>query len=173
MRKKSVLITQKDGEIVFLVADGSAKLSERDYKYQEPTLGREFTVRRERISAENFNLKKQKMTRKLEKTSGLFKEISFIIIILNRVRLYFPQEESFPNPLKCIDVIRSTHTALDVAEEKRIDDYWNVDGSRSLSNSFTGFKIYTVERNSSKRICVVRGETAKNPNDITSRSHMA
>ena len=45
----------------------------------------------ERISAENlkaigksFNLKKQKMTRKLRKTSGLFKETLFTVIILNR-----------------------------------------------------------------------------------------
>ena len=33
-----------------------------------------------------------------------------------------PQEESFPSPLKYIDVIRSIHTDLDVAEEKRIVD---------------------------------------------------
>ena len=44
---KEVLISQKDGEFVFLVADGSAKLSGRDYESQEPTLRREFTVRRE------------------------------------------------------------------------------------------------------------------------------
>ena len=34
-------------------------------------------------------------------------------------------------------------------------------------------KIHTIERKPSKRIYVVRGETNKNPNDITSRSHMA
>ena len=46
----------------------------------------------------------------------------------------------FPTvPLKNIDVIRSTHTDLDVAQEKRIDDYWNVDGNRNLSDSWTGF----------------------------------
>ena len=65
----------------------------------------------------SFNLKKQKMTRKLRKTSGLFKETLFIVIMLNlRVQLYVPKEESFPIPLKYIDVIRSTHT-LDVAQE--------------------------------------------------------
>ena len=55
-----------------------------------------------------------------------------------------PEEESFPIPLKYIDVIRSTHTDLDVAEEKRIDDYWNVDGSRNLSDSWTGFTRFTL-----------------------------
>ena len=40
-----------------------------------------------------------------------------------RVKLYSPrEEESFPIPLKYIDVTRTTHTNLDVTEEKRIDD---------------------------------------------------
>ena len=34
-------------------------------------------------------------------------------------------------------------------------------------------KISIIERNSFERIYVVWGETDKNPNDITSRSHMA
>ena len=56
-----------------------------------------------------------------------------------RVKLYSPREESFPIPLKYIDVSRTTHTNLDVKQEKRIDDYWNIDGSRDLSDSWTGF----------------------------------
>ena len=47
LNAKEVLITHKDGEFVFLVADGSATLSGRDCEFQEPTLRREFTVRRE------------------------------------------------------------------------------------------------------------------------------
>ena len=47
LNAKEVLITQKDGEFVFLVADGLAKLSGRDYEFQEPTLRWESTVRRE------------------------------------------------------------------------------------------------------------------------------
>ena len=91
LNAKEVLITPKDGEFAILVADGSAKLSGRDCELQEPTLRRESTVRRQRIPAENLmatgkscNLKNQKMTQKLGKTFGLFKEISFIVIILNR-----------------------------------------------------------------------------------------
>ena len=45
-----------------------------------------------------------------------------------RVKLYSPREESFPIPLKYIVVSRTTHTNLDVKQEKRIDDYWNIDG---------------------------------------------
>ena len=55
-----------------------------------------------------------------------------------RVKLYSPREESFPIPLKHIDVTRTTHTNLDVKQEKRIDDYWNIDGSRDLSDPWTG-----------------------------------
>ena len=61
-----------------------------------------------------------------------------------RVKLYLPREESFPIPLKYIDVSRTTHTNLDVMQESRIDDYWNIDGSRDLSDCWTGFTQFTL-----------------------------
>ena len=61
-----------------------------------------------------------------------------------RVKLYSPREESFPIPLKYIDVSRTTHTNLDVMQESRIDDYWNIDGSRDLSDSWTCFTQFTL-----------------------------
>ena len=61
-----------------------------------------------------------------------------------RVKLYSPREQSFPIPLKYIDVSRTTHTNLDVKQEKRIDDYWNIDGSRDLSDPWTGFSQFTL-----------------------------
>ena len=61
-----------------------------------------------------------------------------------RVKLYSPREESFPIPLKYIDVTRTTHTNLDVKQEKRIDDYWNIDGSRDLSDPWTRFTQFTL-----------------------------
>ena len=59
------------------------------------------------------------------------------------MKLYSPREESFPIPLKHIDVSRTTHTNLDVKQEKRIDDYWNIDGPRDLSDSWKGFIHFT------------------------------
>ena len=59
-----------------------------------------------------------------------------------RVKLYSPREESFPIPLKYIDVSRTIHTNVDVKQEKRIDDYWNIDGSRDLSDYWTGFNQF-------------------------------
>ena len=61
-----------------------------------------------------------------------------------RVKLYSPREDSFPIPLKYINVSRTTHTNLDVKQEKRIDDYWNIDGSRDLSDPWTGFTQFTL-----------------------------
>ena len=51
-----------------------------------------------------------------------------------RVKLNSPREESLPIPLKHIDVSRTTQTNLDVKQQKRIDDCWNIDGSRDLSD---------------------------------------
>ena len=61
-----------------------------------------------------------------------------------KVKLYSPREEQYPIPLKHIGVSRTTHTNLDVMRESRIDDYWNIDGSRDLSDSWTGFTQFTL-----------------------------
>ena len=60
------------------------------------------------------------------------------------VKLYSPRKESVPIPMKYIDVSSTTHTNLDVKQEKRIDDYWNIDGSRDLSDPWTGFTQFTL-----------------------------
>ena len=91
-----------------------------------------------------------------------------------RVKLYSPREESFPIPLKYIDVSRTTHTNLDVKQEKRMDDYWNIDGSRDLSDPWTGFTQFTLlEEKTFRRIYVVRGEINKKTASTQARSSMA
>ena len=72
-----------------------------------------------------------------------------------RVKL---REESFPIPLKYIDVSRTTHTNLDVKQERRIDDYWNTDGSRDLSASWTGFTQFTPLEEKPPNGCMWSGE---------------
>ena len=49
------------------------------------------------------------------------------------------KEETFPTPLKYVDVTWSTHTDLGVMQEKCMDDNWNIDENRSLSDSWKGF----------------------------------
>ena len=95
------MITPKDEDFVFLVADGSAKLSGRDYEFQEPTLRRVSTVRRENFSGESHGDREDFQPEETKDDEGiskdfwahaearkdhkrLFKEISFFVIILNR-----------------------------------------------------------------------------------------
>ena len=75
-----------------------------------------------------------------------------------RVKLYSPREETFPIPLNHIDVSRTTHTNLDVKQERRIDDYWNIDGSRDLSDSWTGFTQFTLLGDKPPDGCMWSGE---------------
>ena len=85
-----------------------------------------------------------------------------------------PKEETSPIPLKFIDVMRSTCTDLDVAQEKRIDDYWNVDEDRRWSDSWTGFTKFTLLKETPpKGKNVVRGETDRNSNNYSTRSYLA
>ena len=90
-----------------------------------------------------------------------------------RVKLYSPTEESFPIPLKYIDVSRTTHTNLDVEQERRIDDYWNIDGSRDLCDSWTGFIQFTLLEEKPPDGFLWSGETDKTASDIQARSFMA
>ena len=53
------------------------------------------------------------MMRKLKMISGLLREISFVAITWNPESNCAPKKESFPIPLKKIDVARNTHTSLD------------------------------------------------------------
>ena len=85
-----------------------------------------------------------------------------------RVKLYSPREESFPIPLKNIDVSRTTHTNLDVKQEKRIDDYWNIDGSRDVSDPWTGFTQFTLLEEKSPDGCLWSGGRLTR-NQLTSR----
>ena len=52
--------------------------------------------------------------------------------------------ERIPIPLKYIHVSKTTHTNLDVMQESRKDDHWNIDGSTDLSDSWTGFTQFTL-----------------------------
>ena len=82
--------------------------------------------------------------------------------------MYMPKEESFPVPLKCIEVTRTTHTSLDVLLEKNIDDYWNVDGDREFSVRYVDriHNIHIFETETPRWVNVVRGETDKKTNDL-------
>ena len=64
-------------------------------------------------------------------------------------KFYLPQE--FPVPLKHVDVVRRTHTGLDVLQECQTDDFWNGDGDRILSWQWTGFTLFILLSNNPLR----------------------
>ena len=149
--KEVIFPTQ--GEFIFPIADGRIKTSGGDQELRTPTLIQEHPTRGE--SHRDFLGEPEGSLPPLHDSfpdageaindfwsmSGNFKNRHHVE---PRVKLYSPREESFPIPLKFIDVSRTTHTNLDVKQERRIDDCWNIYGSRDLSDPWTGFTQFTL-----------------------------
>ena len=86
-----------------------------------------------------------RMPVKREMTFGPCQETSHTAITLIPESNFSRREKNHSLfPLKYIDVTRTTCTNLDVKLEKRIDDFWNIDGSRDLSDPWTGFTQFTL-----------------------------
>ena len=177
------MIFPKQGEFIFPIADGRIKTLGGDQDLRTPTLVRHRPIQGESNidflgesegslpqPHDSFPVAGEAMN-DFWSMSGSF---IYRHHVEPRVKLYSPREESFPIPLKYIDETRTTHTNLDVKQEKRIDDYWNIDGSRDLSDSWTGFTQFTLlEEKTSRRIYVVREETNEKTAYIQARSSMA
>ena len=147
------VIFPKEGEFIFPIADGRIKTPGGDQELRTSTL-----IRPRPIQGESHVDFLGKSEGSLPQPHDSFPDAgeaindfwsmsgSFIYRhhVEPRVKLYSPREESFPIPLNYIDVTRTTHTNLDVKQEKRIDDYWNIDGSRDLSDPWTGFTQFTL-----------------------------
>ena len=133
--------------VFFQVADGTAKLFGRDDGVRESILRREQLVGsedlREEFQGNSERYQPTDVTKDDAEARNDFWSMGGDFIhrhhVDPRVHLYVPKEESFPIPVKYIDVTRTTHTNLDALQESRIDDYWNVDANRSFSDSWLGF----------------------------------
>ena len=154
LNAKEVIFPKENGKFIFPIADGRINLSGRDQELRTPTLIREHPIRgksqRDFLGESEGSLPPPphdsfpdagEAINDFWSMSGNFKNRHHVE---PRVKLYSPREESFPIPLKYIDVSRTTRTNLDVKQERRIDDYWNIDGSRDLSDSWTGFTQFTL-----------------------------
>ena len=63
---------------------------------------------------------------------------------------------------------------MDVKQEKRIDDDWNIDGSRDLSDPWIGFTQFTLlEEKAPDGYMWSGGEIKEKTADIQARSSMA
>ena len=107
---------------------------------------------------ESLNRQNQKMKLKLGPISSRFKVTSFVVITTNLEFNSTCRKKQFFS--EYIDGAKSTHTILDVLQEKRSDDDWNVEANRILSDSWTGFTKYTLLKNL-KGVYVVLRETDK------------
>ena len=158
LNAKDVIFHQK-GEFTFPIADGRIKTRGEDQELRTSTLIRPRPSRGEGHidflgeSEGSFPQPHDSLPVAGEAMNGFWSMSGSFIYrhhVEPRVELYSPREESFPIPLKYIDVTRTTHTNLDVKLEKRIDDYWNIDGSRDLSDPWKGFtQIYSIGRKTS------------------------
>ena len=147
------VIFPKQGEFIFPIADGRIKPLVGDQDLRTSTLIRQRPIRGEShldfLGESEGSLPPPhdsfsddgEAINDFWSMSGNFKNRHHVE---PRVQLHSPREEYFPIPLKYIDVSRTTHTNLDVKQEKRIDDYWHIDDSRDLSDPWTGFTQCTL-----------------------------
>ena len=167
LNAKEVIFHTQNGKFIFPVADGRIKFVGGDQALRTSTLIRDHPIRGESHlgflgesegslppphdsfpdAAESIN--------EFWFMSGNF---TYRHHVEPRVKLHSPREESFPVPLKYIDFSRTTHTNLDVMQESRVDDYWNVDGSRDLSDSWTGFTQITLLKKKPPEVYMWSGE---------------
>ena len=146
------VIFPKLGEFIFPIADGRIKIPGGDQELRTSTLVRHRPIQGESnidFLGESGSLPQlQDSYPDAGEAINDFWSMSGNFIYRHhvepRVKLYSPRDETFPIPLKYIDVSRSAHTNLDVKQEKRIDDYWNIDGSRDFSDPWTGFTQFTL-----------------------------
>ena len=96
-------------------------------------------------------------------TSGRSKVTSSIVVTMNlEFNSTCRRKIHSPIPLKYLDVTRSTHTDLDVLQDKRIDDLAECRFEWTLVRFAERIhNIHSVEGETSKKIYVVPGETDK------------
>ena len=149
---KEVLISQKGEEFIFTFADGSAKLSGRDYEFREPTLRRErnwkkWKSQRREIEGETEVREPPEMREDAEaRVDFLSIQGDFTCRHHNETRVQlFAKTRNIPNSTQISWCNQNyTHWFLEVKQEKRIDDYWNVDLNRHLSDSWTRFTRFIL-----------------------------
>ena len=152
LNAKEVTLPQSGENYKFPVADGTVK--ERDQALRTSTLTRNRHVRgeshRDFLGESGGAPPLQHFQDSLRYAGGArddFWSISGDFInrhhVEPRVKLYTPRAASFPFSLNYIEVTRDTHTTFDVLQGSRIDDYWNIDGSRDVSASWTDFTQFT------------------------------
>ena len=162
LNAKEVIFSKEKGEFIFPTADGRIKTAGGDQDLRTSTLIRQRPVQGESHldflgeSEGSLPPPHDSFPDAGEAIDDLWSMSGNFIYrhhVEPRVKLFSPREESFPLPFKYIELSRTTCTNLDVKQEKRIDDYWNVDGPRDLSDPWTGFTQFFWMENLQTDIC--------------------
>ena len=150
-KAKEVLISHKDDEFVFPIRRWNSKVVRKRLRILGTHSKAGTTCKGVKISVEKFkanrkslNQQNPQMTLKLVLTFGRSNVTSSIVITLNHEYNSMCRRKKHSLFLKYIDVTRSAHTDLDVMQEKKMDDYWNVDSCKHLSDSWRGFTKFTL-----------------------------
>ena len=84
------------------------------------------------------------MMKKLKVASGLFKEILFIVIMWTQS----PTVHAERRIISCSNEVHRRYQKytyiIGCVVRKSIDDYWNVDGEKELSDAWTGFTRFIL-----------------------------
>ena len=127
LNAKEVIFPKENGKIIFPVADGRIKLSGGDQELRTPTLIREHPIRGE-VHVDFLGESEGSLPQPHDSLPDAREAINDFWSMSGNFIYRQPREKSFPIPLQYIDVSRTTRTNLDVKQERRIDDYWNIDG---------------------------------------------
>ena len=156
LNAKEMLTPQTSGNFIFLVADGTIQIFGRGQRLRTSTLTRDRPERGEEqeiLQGKSDELHsptqlQHDSTRDVEEAKSDFWTITGEFIYRHhvepRVKLYMLKEETFPIPMKYIDVTRTTKTSMDVLLEKHLEDYWNVDGEKELSDAWIDFTRFIL-----------------------------
>ena len=136
LNAKEALTPHRSGNFIFPVADGTVKIFGAEQRLRKSTLTRDCPERGEEqeiLQGKSDELQyptpvQEDSTRDDEEAKSDFSTVTRKFIyrhhVVPRVKLYVPKEESFPFPLKYIDVTRTSNT-LKI-------NYWNVNGGRKI-----------------------------------------
>ena len=120
IKAKEVLISQKDDEFVFPIRRWNSKVVRKRLRILVPTL----EDLSGEIQGESEESQPAEPTDYAEARTAFWSIQGDFIYRHHaepRVQLYVPKEEAFSIPRKYIDVTGSTHTDLDVMQEKKMD----------------------------------------------------
>ena len=173
LHAKEVLTPMKRWQIYIPITDGTVKIFGWEQRLRTSTLTRERPERGEEqeiLREESDELHSPTPIQEDSTQCDVEAKSDFWTITgefiyrhhaVHRVKLHVPKEESFPFPLKYIDVTRTTHISLDVLLEKQIEDHWNVDGEKFVRCMDRIHKICSTEGKATGRIYMVREKTHK------------